>query len=271
MTPQANERDDWEFEAIQKRYRATHGLNLTIEQAKQVYEFEQLRDTPSDKHYFSIWEEFDFEYATFQNILTPEQFEDYKTKHQELIRLNEQQVAQQDQEYVKQLQAATDLFQYYQTTLLPDLEKKRMIVWQAFINKREKVEYLKAEYKKYLDAQKKFILVEHFRHSKTLQPHLLQLSLLNYKHSCLLPDYLSFRASMEEPTRVIADYLETKLKRGAALIMEGLKDTLQALKEFRKENTAKHIGEIRGWHVTIEAEEDNLMFMLMLDPKKYGC
>jgi hypothetical protein len=271
MTLQDDEIDDWEFEAIQDRYRATHGLNLTMDQAKQVYEFEQLEDTSSDKYHFSIWEEFDFEFACFQNILTPEQFENYKTKHQELIRLNEQQIAQQDQEYVNQLQASTDLLQYYESKLLPDLEKQRMIVWQAFSNEREKIEYLKAEYKKYLEDRKKFILVEHFRHSKTFQPQLLQLSLLNFKLSCLLPDYFSFRAKMEEPTKVMAEYLETKLKRGVAMIMEGLKDTLQALKDFRKENTAKHIGEVRGWHVTIAAEEDNLMFLLLLDRERYGC
>jgi|SRR5215203_175131 len=271
MIPQENEIDDWEFEAIQKRYHATHELSLTIDQAKQVYEYEQLRDTPSDNHYFSIWEEFDFEFATFQNILTAEQFEGYKTKHEELVHLNEQQVAQQDQEYVKQLEAAKDLLNYYQSKLLPDLERQQMFFWQAFNNEREKVEYLKAEYKKHLDNQKKAILVEHFRHSRTLQPQLLQLSLLNHKLSCLLPDYFSFRAKLDEPTRVIAEYLEIKLKRGAEMIMERLQDTLQVLKDFRIENTAKHIGEIRGWHVTIASEEDNLMFLLLLDREKYGC
>lgn len=271
MTPQESEIDDWEFEAIQKRYHATHGLKLTVDQAKQVYEYEQLRDTPSDKHYFSIWEEFDFEFASFQNILTPEQFEEYKTKHQELVRLNEQQVAQQDQQYVKQLEATKDLLHYYQSKLLPDFERQRMIVWQAFMKEREKIEYLKAEHKKHLDNQKKSILVEHFRHSKTLQPQLLQLSLLNHKLACLLPDYFSFRANMDEPTRVIADYLDAMLKRGAPMIMEGLTDTLQALKDFKMENKAKHIGEIGGWHVTIAAEEDNLMFLLLLDTENYGC
>jgi hypothetical protein len=271
MTPQESEIDDWEFEAIQKRYHATHGLRLTIDQAKQVYKYEQLRDTPSDKHYFSIWEEFDFEFAIFRNILSEEQFEDYKTKHQKLVRLNEQQVAQQDQQYLKQLEASKDLLHYYQDTLLPNLESQRIVVWQAFVKEREKIEYLKAEYKKHVDNQKKQILVEHFRHSKALQPKLLQLSLLNHELPCLLPDYFSFRANMEEPTRVIADYLDAKLKRGAEMITEGLKDTLQGLKEFRKENTAKHIGEIKGWHVTIAAEEDNLMFLLLLDREKYGC
>jgi hypothetical protein len=271
MIPNKNEIDNWELELIQKRYQATHGLRLTIDQAKQIYEYEQLRDKPSDKHYFSIWEEFDFEYSTFQNILTFEQFEDYRTKHEELVRLTEQRVAQQDQEYVKQLDAAKDLLQYYQSKLLPDLEKQRIIVWQAFINEREKVEYLKNEYKKHLETQKKAILVEHFRHSRTLQPQLLQLSLLNHKLTCLLPDFFSFRASMDAPTKAVADFLETKIKMRAATIIEGLSDTLQALKDFRKENTAKHLAKIRGWHVAIAAEDDNFVFLLLLDREKYGC
>jgi len=271
MTPHEKAIDNWELEVIQQRYQATHGLDLTIDQAKQVFEYEQLRDTPSDKHYFSIWEEFDFELVTFRNILTIEQFENFKKKHGELIRLNEEQVADQDQQYTKQLEAAKDSLHYYQDTLVPELEKQRRIVLQAFVKEREKIEYLKAEYKKYLDNQRKRILVEHFRHSKALQPQLLQLSLLNHELSCLHPDYFSFLANMDEPTKVIADYLDEKLKRGAAMIREGLNRTLHSLKEFRKANTAKHIGEIRGWHVAISVEEDNLMFLLLLDPEKYGC
>lgn len=274
MTPQASEKDDWELEAIQKRYRATHGLNLTIDQAERVYRYERLRDTPSDKHYFSVWEEFDFEFAIFQNILAPEQVEAYKAKHREQIDFNEQQLVQGDREYAKQVEAAEDLLRYYEIQLLPDLKGQRMIIYPAFFHEREKVDYLKAEYKKYLNDRKKFILVEHFRHSKTLQPLRLQLSLLHHKRICLLPDYNLFRASMDVPTSVIADYLERKLKRRTAAIMELLKDPLQALEEFRKANTAKHSGELkrpRGWHTTAVNEEDNLMFILLLDSGEYGC
>lgn len=271
MTPQASETDEWEVDVIQKRYRTTHKLNLTIDQAEQVYRYERLRDTPSDKHYFSRWEEFDFEFAIFQNILTPEQFEAYKAKHQEQIHFNEQQLVQQDREYAKNFEAAKDLLHYYESQLLPGLKRQRMGIWPAFIHEREKVDYLKAEYKKYLNDRKKFILVHHFRHSKTLQPLRLQFSLLHHKRMYLLPDYNLFRTSMEAPTSVIADYLESKLKRRTEIIAEALKDPLQALKEFRKANTAKHFGEIRGWHAAAANEEDNLMFILLLDNETYGC
>jgi hypothetical protein len=268
MTPLQKELTDWELSAILKRYQASHELNLSVEQARQVYEYEQLRDTPSQKHFFSLWEELDFEYATFQNILTSEQWEGYEINHQETIRFNEQQLAQQDQEFVKQINAATDLLHYYQNTLLPDLYKQRIVVWQAFHSEREKIEYLKAEYKKYLNNKKKLILAEHFRHSRLLQPRLLQLSLLHHQLTCLLPDYYFFRENMQAPTRAVADYLEAKLNRGAAMIMEGLKDTLQAFKEFSTANTAKHLGKVNGWHGTLAAEESSLMFLLLLDKEK---
>ena len=271
MTSQETDIKEWELEAIQKRYHATHGLNLTVDQAKMIYEYEQLRDTTSNNHYFSLWEEFDFELVSFQRILTSEQFETYKINHLETIRHNEEQLVRQDQEYVKQQDLTKDMLHYYESQLLPDFEKQRMFIWQSFVNDKEKVDYLKAEYKKFLCDTKKFILVNHFRHSKTLQPNLLQLSLLHHQLICLLPDYYSFRVVIDAPTRGIADYLESKLKRATEMIKTGLNDTLQAFKEFKKANTARHLGEIRGWHTIVANEEDNFMFMLLLDRQKYGC
>jgi len=227
MTPQKAKIAKWELEAIQNRYHATHGLNLTAGQAKLMYEYEQLRDTPSGNHYFSLWEELDFELVSFQEILTPEQFEVYKVNCQEVIRHHEEQLVLQDQEYVKYVEATKDLLRYYQKQLLPNLEKQGMIIWQAFRNDKEKVAYLKAEYKRFLEDNKKFILVNHFRNSKTFQPNLLKLSLLHHQLICMLPDYNSFQAGMDTPTRVIVEYLESKIKRGADMIMTNLNEILR--------------------------------------------
>lgn len=258
---------DWEFQAIQRRYQATHGLRLTFEQAEKIYEFEQVKDMPSDKHYFSIWEELDFEYTTFADILSPEQFDTYKLKHQELIRLNEHQLAQQDQEYSSPLESAKELLLFYENTLVPEIATQRLKFWNIINGEQEKIEYLKAEYRKYLTNRRKFILSDHFRNGKTLQPRLLQLSLLNHKMCCLVPDYSSFRASMDQPTTVVAEYLETKLKKVAMRIIDPLNNALKILQERNREHDKN---DIKGWHVTVANEEDNLMFLVLFDPEKYA-
>lgn len=269
MITQETNPHQWEYETIQKRYNTSHGLKLTTEQAKQVFNYEQQRDTPSRNHYFSLWEEFDFELAAFRGILTTEQFEIYKIRHRELIHLNEQLLIQQDDEYSHQLDAIHDELLYCKTQLLPALEKERVFVFQACINEKEKVAYLKAEYKKFLYDNKKFILVNHFRHRKTYQPTLLKLSLSRHQLACLVPDYYSFRASMDAPTTAIADFLEDKLKKESDIIRHNLDSVLQTLKKFRQANAAKHLGDIRGWHTIDIEEEENLMFMLLLDTKMY--
>ena len=50
-----------------------------------------------------------------------------------------------------------------------------------------------------------------------------------------------------------------------------LKETMTSLKEFNAVNTAKHMGELRGWHVTrpINNKTEELMFAILLDPEKY--
>jgi hypothetical protein len=266
MSFKSKEIDEWNLKVLQQRCYATYGLDLTLDQVNQVYRFEQLRDTPSENHYFSFWEELDFEFAAFRDILTPQQFIIFKTKHKETIANHEQQLREQDKEYEKQLNAAKDMLHYYESNLLPDLQQHQIRIWPAFFTEREKIDYLKAEYKKFLDGKKKQILVEHFRHSRTLQPLLLELSLLRHKLSCLLPDYYSFRVSMNAPATAVADYLENKVRRATEMMMKELTTPLNALKEFEEATAAKHFGQkIGGWHVTIRREDENPMFILLID------
>lgn len=54
MTP---EEYQWHIKLARSRYQY---LNLTYEQAEKIYKYEQERDTYSDKHFFSDWEEWDY-------------------------------------------------------------------------------------------------------------------------------------------------------------------------------------------------------------------
>ena len=141
----------------------------------------------------------------------------------------------------------------------------------SFNLESEKVNYLKSKYKKFLVDSKKQILIEHFRHSKTLQPSLLKLSLLRHKEMYLFPDYFVFKETFDIATKAIADFLIEMLSRISENLSDALRQSMDELKKFNTNNTAKHIGEIRGWYATlpINNKTEEFMFVLLLDPKKH--
>jgi hypothetical protein len=59
---------------------------LTSEQAEQINKFEQDKYTHSEKHYFSAWEEWDYELSTFRQILTTNQLKAYEEEMTENIK-----------------------------------------------------------------------------------------------------------------------------------------------------------------------------------------
>ena len=63
MTP---EEYQWHINSVKDR---NHALNLTFEQTEQVYKYERDKHTYSEKHYFSVWEELDYELTSFKKTL----------------------------------------------------------------------------------------------------------------------------------------------------------------------------------------------------------
>ena len=89
---------------------------------------------------------------------------------------------------------------------------------------------------------------------------------------CLLPDYFAFKSTMDIAAKGVADYLLEKLSEISEKLSEILKETMDGLRDFNTKNTAKHIGEMDGWHTALpkninKAEE--FIFVLLLDPEKY--
>ena len=59
----APEDTTWLISLVRDRYQY---LNLNMEEAEKIYLYEKIKDNYSDKHYFSDWEEMDFEVTTFK-------------------------------------------------------------------------------------------------------------------------------------------------------------------------------------------------------------
>lgn len=256
---------------VQDRYQ---WLNVTPQQAERIYQFEQDKGLPSDTHYFSEWEEWDFERATFQAILTNEQFETYEERQKEVIRTFELSRAEEDQAKAIEIEYHQTLLKIY-NQILPDFLDKPFLINPVFFE-ATKVDYLKAEYKRYLDATKKALIVDHFRFCRTLMPNLLQLSLLQHKLSYVWPDYFSFRHRMDEPTKALATYLEKKLSFIKDETYDFMTQKMDELNALNKENYAKIQTTFCGPVLTYGPEKPEeirqlrLMSLLLLDKDQYG-
>ena len=263
--------DDWEIEAIRARFKTLNDIELTKDQAELIHIYEQEKNSGSSKYYFSTWEKLDYEEAKLKEILTSSQFESYLSERPRQLKQIEESMIEYDNQYLPQLNAAIERLDYYKNTFVPSLCKDLMLFYPVFRSEKEKVDFLKSEYKKFLIDKKKQILVEHFRRSKTFQPILLKLNLLLYEEMYLLPDYLSFKESMDKGTKAVADFLLEKVSRISDDILDAIKQTMDELKRFDALNTAKHIGEVRGWHVPIhiDNEKEELMFVVLFDAKTY--
>ncbi len=265
--------NEWEIEALQTRYKAMNGIELTNDQAEKVFLYEQEKNSGSSKYFFSTWEELDYDEVKFKEILTSSQFESYISERPKQLKQIEESLIENDKQYLPQLNASEERLDYYKNILVPSLRKNLMLVYTVFNSEREKVDFLKSEYKKYLADAKKQILVDHFRHSKTFQPIVLKLNLLRHEQMCLLPDYLSFKGTMDIATKSVADFLLKKVTRISENLSDAIKQTMDELKVFNANNTTKHIGEVQAWHTTIhiDNEKEELMFVVLFDPEKYIC
>ena len=274
MTPKLYQ---WYVKLVQERHQY---LNLTFEQAEKIYKFTQDNElTHSNKHFLSIWEEWDYELTTFSEILSDEQLNIYNTFLKKNIQGYEQNLIEQDNKKTNEIAYHEKLLDFYETQFLPEFFKdpSLMLHFSWLSNEKSKIEFLKAEYKRFLNDRRQEILTSHFRHNRTFKPNELKVSLLRHKLSYVLPSYTSFKHQMDEPTKAIACYLKEKLRYLPDKTEEFLKRKFKELKEFNEINLQKHFDEIKGWHVVgeqltdEEEKEHRRMTLLLFDKEKYRC
>ncbi len=111
----------WYVNLVKDRYQ---DLNLTYEQSEKIYKFEQDKNTNSEKHFFSAWEEWDYELTTFREILNDEQLKSYETCLKDSIQRYEQHLVELDKEQTNEIAYHHELIRFYETHFLPDLFKE---------------------------------------------------------------------------------------------------------------------------------------------------
>ena len=269
----APDENNWHLEMVQLRYQS---YNLSLEQAEAVYRFERERDSYSEKHFFSQWEEWDYEMATFREILKDEQLALYLSNHEAEVKAYEKQLIEQDdiEMQVKQLNYQTRIHAYYRDELIPGLRKSeelRRYVFIVGLGEKNKLNYLKEEFRKYLPGVRTQILISHFRHNRTFRPNELKHALLRHSINDLWPDYEPFYHSMDTPTKAVADYLEHKVARYFMDIKKLLEQNIKDRQRFMESLSKEFFSNMGGWHVykEITPEEELKTFsmsLLLLDP-----
>jgi len=255
---------------IQVRYSY---LELTFEQAQKVHSFENDHSCPP---YFSMWEEWDFEFDSFKEILSEKQFNKYQKNLKEVIELNEKQLAQQDKNFIQQIKYNTEILKHLKKTVLPTLFRNTgfpLDMWLTGLTKHQsKIDFLKASYNEYLIQSRKEIVVNHYRYNRRFKPNELKNSLLQYEISCVWPNYFQFKLQMDEPTKASKDYLFKNLKNYFKPVDDHIKKKFKESKKYTDKLNKKYFGEPQGWHTKIkhipdEELENNLMTFLLLNNK----
>lgn len=271
MTPEEYE---WYLNLIKERHQY---LNLTSEQAQQIYDYEKDKNLYSKKHYLSTWEEWDYESFTFKKILSEQQFKDYLVNLSDDIKRYEQSLLDQDNQKANTVNYRQEILSYYATVFLPDLFKEpKITAMPNMYGVKEKITFLKSEYKLFLNDDKKKLLIECFRHSRSFAPNEVRIGLLMHKISYLWPDYGYFKHSADEATKGVMAYVRAKVRNLPDEVESLLAKKITDLNDFNKALSKKYYGEPKGWHVHFgelsseEEKEERIMQLFLLDADYYG-
>lgn len=264
---------EWHVKLIQERYQY---LNLTFSQAEKYYASEQDKIFDSPEHYLTVWEEWDYEMSAFRHILDEDQQELYNLYSRENVKQYEERLVEEDDQGQTDIAYNEELVTIYETHFIQDF--KLLMPPPARWLPRQmatKIQYLKGEYKRFVDSIKSGIITNHFRQYRTFKPNTLKALLLYYKQLCIFPNYFYFKEKMDEPTRSIAQYVETKIPFLTEEIETVLKRKPEELKNLVDNAKRKHYGEIGGWHVSVAkltAEEERInliMALLLMDENRH--
>ena len=254
-----------------------HQFKLTFEQAEKVYQYERDKDLRSTENYFSSWEEYDYMFDNFQKILNEKQLKKFLAWHKENIKRHEEFLVESDKEQVKYIDYENELLKFYEERLFPEFFKEKFLTDTVSLSlEKFKVEFLKKEYKAFLDSQKVGIISSHYRESRLYQPNTLQVALLRHRLYYIIPRFSFFKTKMDEPTKATANFLLNKFQFILERHQEFFKRKAEELSSFAKSIQEKYIGEPKGWHYVIketdeQQRENQIMQVVLIDIEKYGC
>jgi hypothetical protein len=268
MTP---ENHQWHIHLIKDRYFHLNNLTLNDEQAAHIYQYEEDKDIHSDKHFFSDWEGWDFELSTFRNILEADQLKIYEGDLQKRISQYTAALIEADASKLNEIKYQEELISFYEEQFLPEIRKELHLLTISFREHQTKIDFLKAEYSKFLAHLKKETLIIHFRYNKTYKPNELKASLLKHQLRYIWPYYAYFKAQADEATKAVATFLENQFHYFPKKLEEVLHQQYEVRRQFVEPSFKKLHDPSKGWvfvseNKTSPEEESkhNMMCLLLL-------
>jgi len=197
-------RIDWIFT------RWSH-LNLTQEQAQKIAYFDREQLAGRLSNNLSDWERWDYEFYIFSSILNPDQLARYVDEHDRKINQHEQSLIDDDNSdsILKEIEREEAAIKYLESDFLPAILKEfqapLILIKHLY---KTKYDFLKGEYKNYLDEKHRTIIANHFRHSRSFQPNALKKALLRHKNETIYPQFQEFKKEIDEVTTSAIDFLK---------------------------------------------------------------
>jgi len=269
-----NQEYQWEIDLIIGRYGY---LNLSFEQAEHIYKYEKENLIYSEKHFFSIWEDDDYQFWIFKHFLTGEQLVEYKKRRQENARSRPESIAEADSYYIRQIDHNQELLELYQVHFWKPFFADPFIYKAVGMFYEEKIKYLKASYRFFLSETRKEILTQHFRHNRDYAPNQLKNELVRHRLSYILPGVSDFKRNADEPTLAMAHYLIAKLKQLPEDAESFLTNSFAVMKPLAEQLMKKYYNDYPGgWHVITrsstkeEQKEERLLLWLLMDQNQFG-
>ncbi len=271
----SKESNDWDVKIIRSRFQY---LGLSNEQAEKFIKYEEKKNWYSDKHHFSVWEEWDYDLTFFREILSSDQLKIYEKTVGESIARYESDLIEGDNNASRDIAYYVTLHDFYINELIPELLKEDFLHVIGLLQEaRPKISFLKEEYKRYLNDSRNEILTSHFRHNRAFQPKFLKLALLRHQLSYIWPNYSEFEDCMDEPTNTVVKYLFNTFRHFNTNFETMLEKPLEKLNGFIESNSKKDYEEIKGWHCVVvnkpgpeEVLKNKIMTLLLVDREMYG-
>lgn len=263
----------WKVELIQDRLQY---LSVTFAQAEQIYLHEQNFSMHGGIHYFSPWEEWDYEETVFGDILSDDQFSVYKARFQKAIKRHNALLIESDNKEIHTINYYTEIIDHYEQKFLPEVFNVPGYLHLSVLAEiQSKIDYLKEEYRKFLADYRREIIINHVRYNKTLCSNKLKSQLLAHKVLYLLPNVFSFKGKMDEPTKSVLMFVKGKLYLIIDEIYNSWKTRLQELSTFNENLRKKYYPEPGPWlfygqQSADEEKKEEVISLLLLDKNKYG-
>ncbi|HXO76680.1 MAG TPA: hypothetical protein VN824_15615 [Puia sp.] len=260
--------DKWEIEMIRKRDRE---LGLSPAQAEKIWHFEnddKGLHPPGD--HFSFWEEWDYKYDFYRDILSAEQLVIYQDQTAMAIKLYEDSLIKRDEDLQDRLAFMEEWVEWLKEFRVRFLRESLSTGIPVYFH-RAKAEYLAAEYRQFLIRSKKKALINHYRHHRLFAPNTLRHAMLYQEVMSIWPSYSIFFETADAAVRAVGSFL---LDHYSTMIREnaGFFQQISAeLEQKQIELTQKHIPQKSrgGWHITISPkypinlEEEGMMSLII--------